>query len=197
MVVGDHAAVGRGAGVAQRHVAERRSVAPSPNVSSSSGTGARDRVDGLGRVGDDDEALGGRGDDLLARVRAAAALDEPAVGRDLVGAVDRDVEPVEALERLDRDPELAPAAASVRGDVATQRISSSRAASAGSRKATVEPVPRPTVIPSATSSAAASAAARFSASVSAAAMPGIQSKRNRVFGPDGVGRRELRRWMHR
>ena len=56
------------------------------------------------------------------------------------------------------------AALSVAGDVATQRRSSARAASAGSRYATVEPVPRPTTIPSSTSSAAASAASRFSAS---------------------------------
>src|SRR5262245_57141049 len=56
------------------------------------------------------------------------------------------------------------AAFSVRGDVATHRKSSWRAASAGSRYATVEPVPRPTVIPSSTSSADASAASCFSSS---------------------------------
>ena len=36
----------------------------------------------------------------------AAALHGPPVGRDLVGAVDRDVEPRHALERLDLDPQL-------------------------------------------------------------------------------------------
>ena len=63
-----------------------------PKAKSSSGTGAVSDVDRLARVGDDDEALGRRGDDLLAQVGAAAALDQPAVGRHLVGAVDRDVE---------------------------------------------------------------------------------------------------------
>ena len=84
----------------------RRSVALSPNAEQLERDRCGDRVDRLRRVGDDDEALSRRGDDLLARVGAAPALDEPAVGRDLVGAVDRDVEPVEVLEGLDRDPEL-------------------------------------------------------------------------------------------
>ena len=57
------------------------------------------------------------------------------------------------------------AASSVRGEVATQRRRRERRASAGSRKATVEPVPSPTVMPSSTSSAAASAAACFSCSM--------------------------------
>src|SRR3954451_16022966 len=54
------------------------------------------------------------------------------------------------------------AACSVRGDVAAQRMSRDGLARAGSRYATVEPVPRPTVMPLSTSSAAASAAAFFS-----------------------------------
>ena len=59
---------------------------------------------------------------------------------------------------LDRDPELARRLLG-RGEVATQRMPGSpRSASAGSRWATVDPVPRPTAIPSSTSSAAASAA---------------------------------------
>ena len=41
------------------------------------------------------------------RVGRAPALDEPAVGRDLVGAVDRQIETVERVERLDMDAELA------------------------------------------------------------------------------------------
>ena len=49
-------------------------------------------------------------------------------------------------------------------EVTTQRIERPRAAIAGSRWATVEPVPRPTTMPSSTSSAAASAARRFSSS---------------------------------
>ncbi len=57
------------------------------------------------------------------------------------------------------------ACSSVATEVATQRIPlSPRAAIAGSRWATVEPVPRPIVIPSSTSAAAASAAIRFSSS---------------------------------
>ena len=57
------------------------------------------------------------------------------------------------------------ACCSVATEVATQRMSlSPRLAIAGNRCATVEPVPRPTVIPLSTSSAAASAAIRFSSS---------------------------------
>ena len=58
-----------------------------------------DTVDEL--VGGDDhhEAVGGGSDELLPRVRAAAALHDPAVRRHLVGAVDRDVE---ARERIGR-----------------------------------------------------------------------------------------------
>src|SRR5207247_7231343 len=67
----------------------------------------RELLDELVVRGDHDEAVRGRDDDLLSRMRAAAALDEPARAGDLVGAVDRDVEPVEPLERLDREPESA------------------------------------------------------------------------------------------
>src|SRR5579859_5695828 len=65
------------------------------------------------------------------------------------------------------------AACSVRGDVAAHTISSDLLARAGSRYATVEPVPSPTVMPFSTSSAAASAATCFSRSVFiAACLPG-------------------------
>src|SRR5579859_619829 len=65
------------------------------------------------------------------------------------------------------------AACSVRGDVAAHAISSDLLARAGSRYATVEPVPSPTVMPFSTSSAAASAATCFSRSVfMAACLPG-------------------------
>src|SRR6202453_1084400 len=57
------------------------------------------------------------------------------------------------------------AACSVRGDVAAQTMLSDRLARAGSRYATVDPVPSPTVMPFSTSSAAASAAICFSRSV--------------------------------
>ena len=77
-----------------------------PKAKSSSGTGAGERVDRLAGVGDDDEAAGRCGDDLLAQVGAAAALDQPPLRGDLVGAVDRDVERLERAELLDRDPEL-------------------------------------------------------------------------------------------
>src|SRR5580704_18658157 len=46
----------------------------------------------LGRIGDDDHALRGRGDDLLAQQRPAAALDQTELGIDFVGPVDRQVE---------------------------------------------------------------------------------------------------------
>jgi hypothetical protein len=38
----------------------------------------------LGRIGDDHEALGGGGDQLLAGVGGPAALDQPAVRPDLI-----------------------------------------------------------------------------------------------------------------
>src|SRR3954470_14439686 len=73
------------------------------------------------------------------------------------------------------------ACSSVATEVATQRTSlTPRAAIAGSRWATVDPVPSPTVIPSSTSSAAASAAMRFSASADTA-LHSIQVRCN-VFG---------------
>jgi len=62
-------------------------------------------LDWFGGVGYDDETVGGRGDDLLVRVSAAAALHQPAVRGDLVSAVDRDVEFVQRAERLDRQAE--------------------------------------------------------------------------------------------
>jgi hypothetical protein len=57
-------------------------------------------------VDDDDEPVRRGGDDLLARVRAAPALDQPARRVDLVGSVDGDVETVEPREVLDRQAEL-------------------------------------------------------------------------------------------
>ena len=61
----------------------------------------------LARVADDDELLGGRGDDLLAEEGGAEALDEVERGVDLVGAVDADVERARAgVEVEERDAEL-------------------------------------------------------------------------------------------
>ena len=95
---------------------------------------------------------------------ASAALDQPAVRGDLVGAVNRDIEAIETVEGLDFEAELARPGLGL-GEVATQRIRRSRAASSGSRCATVVPVPSPTAIPSSTSSAACRAASRFSFSI--------------------------------
>jgi hypothetical protein len=120
----------------------------------------RDPLDALVGRRDDDEAVASSRDDLLACVGPAAALDEPGVGRDLVGAVDGDVQPVALAEALERRPS-ARAATSVCSDVAMQVMSSRRAARAGRKCATVVPVPSPTAMPSSTSSAAASAARRF------------------------------------
>src|SRR5580704_3787020 len=46
----------------------------------------------LGRIGNDDHALRGGGDDLLAQQRPAAALDQIELGIDFVGPVDRQIE---------------------------------------------------------------------------------------------------------
>ncbi len=105
-VVGDQPAVGARRDVAKLDVAEVGERGGEAEAQQLERDRRVDRVDGLRRVSDDDEALRRGGDDLLARVRAAAALDEPSVGVDLVGAVDRDVEPVELVERLDPKPEL-------------------------------------------------------------------------------------------
>ena len=121
-----------------------RRVAREPEARAArAGPAAPISLDRLRRVGDHDEALGRRGDDLLARVGAAAALDQPAVRGDLVGAVDRDVEPVEPVERLDRDARARAPAPRSRARWRRSGSSSSRAASAGSRWATVEPGAEP------------------------------------------------------
>ena len=124
-VVGDQAAVGGRAGVrAQLGVAELAQSRRQPEgvqLERDRGADLRDR---LRRVGDHDEPVGRRGDDLLARVRAAAALDQPAVRGDLVSAVDRDIEAVEPVELLDRDAERARL---ILGRRPTSRRSGSRA----------------------------------------------------------------------
>ena len=156
----------------RRHVAQHRVSEPAQRRGHAVGEQLerdrrRQRLDQLVRRGDHDEALGGTRDDLLARVGSAAALHEPPGRIDLIGAVDRDVEPVEAVERLHRDAE--PAGGLLgrgRGGDAAQP--EPLRASACSRWATVEPVPSPTVEPSSTSAAAASAAALFSYSTSGA-----------------------------
>ncbi len=92
-VVGDDAAVGAARRVSQLDLgAEPLQGRGGAEAEQLQRHRTAQRVDRLARVGDDDEALGRRGDDLLAQVGAAAALDQPAVGGHLVGAVDRDVE---------------------------------------------------------------------------------------------------------
>ena len=84
------------------------SVAARPKRSSSRGIGGRIAStsplveSAMGRT----NRLAAAADDLLAGVRAAAALDEPARRIDLVGAVDGDVQLGERFERLDADAQL-------------------------------------------------------------------------------------------
>ena len=65
---------------------------------------APERGDELRLVGDADEGARDRGDDLLARERAAAALDHREALGDLVGAVDVDRQLVHVVEVEDRMP---------------------------------------------------------------------------------------------
>jgi hypothetical protein len=118
----------------------------------------------LGGVGDHHEALGGGGDDLLAAVRRATSLDQPPVGRNLVGAVNGEIEAVDLVERLDVETQRAGGGFGARRRRNEAGLGPRRAI-ARSRNATVEPVPRPTRMPSFTSSPAASAASRFSSSM--------------------------------
>ena len=109
--VGDHAVVGAGGSVGtQRDLAELLRDAGQRGGEAEGAKLQRDRgpdpVHRLRGVRDHDEALRRGGDDLLAGVGAAASLDQPMIGRDLVGAVDRDVEPIELVEGLHRDAEL-------------------------------------------------------------------------------------------
>ncbi len=75
------------------------------------------------------------------------------------------------------------ASVSVAGDVATQVMSSWRRPRAGSRYATVVPVPSPTTIPSSTNWAAASAATRFSRSMPRSWL--FTAPPSRAHTPDG------------
>ena len=81
----------------------------------------------------------------------------------------------------------ASAASAVASEVATQRIRSARAASAGINGATVDPVPRPTRIPSSTRPAAYVAAACFSSS--AVTRPGLHHRTYAVKRNDGTASR--------
>ena len=106
-VVGDQPAVG-----ARRHVAQLGLADAGERGSHAVGEELErhrraDRLHELVGGGDDHEAVGRGRHDLLPRVRRAAALDEPAVRRDLVGPVDGQVEAVELVEGLDRQSQLA------------------------------------------------------------------------------------------
>ena len=139
-------------GVARAPVRRRadlssRSVAASPNRSSSSGTGGRSRSTSLSAETITTNRSSCGGDDLLAQMGSVPALDRPAPVGDLVGPVDGDVEAVEPSNGSTGIPR-AVAACSVSGDVATQRRSVSlRAASARSshadRSARAQPDPHP------------------------------------------------------
>ena len=103
VVIGDHAAVGTERDIPQRHRADashRRVQAEGEQFQRN--RSAQD-LDWLRLICDDDEAICRDRDEFLAGVRRAAAFDQPTVRRDLVGAVDRDVEPLDVTERLDPD----------------------------------------------------------------------------------------------
>ena len=81
-----------------------RSVAPRPNGATSIGSGKRPSCRyPFAPVGDHDHARGGRGDDLFPQQRAAAALDQAQIGRDLVGAVHGQIELRRLVERGQRN----------------------------------------------------------------------------------------------
>ena len=106
-VVGDEVAVRRGLDAAARRVSDALEGRLGAEGEHFERYWRHEPLDALLGRHDDDEAPGGRGHHLLARVGGAATLDQPAVGRHLIGAVDRDVQPFAALERLDEEAELA------------------------------------------------------------------------------------------
>src|SRR3954454_18342913 len=147
-----------------RAVPSRSSVAARPNSSSSSGTGGASRSTSLS-------------EETITMNRSAAAATAFsrvwAAPPPFTSQPDGATWSAPSIATSSRASAIAPrngstlmprsrAMCSVAGEVATQRRSSPRSASAGSRYATVEPVPRPTVMPSSTSCAAASAASFFS-----------------------------------
>ena len=106
VVVRDHAAVGATRHIAQRHVPEAVERRREAELEQLERHRSVQRGHRLRRVGDDHEPVGRDRDQLLARVRGASALHEPAVGRDLVRAVDRHVEAIDRVERLDSQAQL-------------------------------------------------------------------------------------------
>ena len=166
-VVGDDASVGAPRGVAELDGADARERRREAELEELERHRRLQPLDELVRRDDDHEPRSRGRNRLLARVGRAATLHDPPRRRDLVGPVDRDVELCErAAPENDSTARPSPrAASSVAREVATHRRDRPLRARAGSRYATVEPVPSPTRIPSATSSAAASAASCFSRSL--------------------------------
>ena len=66
---------------------------------------AAERGNPFGFIDDDDHARGGRGDDLLPQQRSPTALDQAEVRRDLVGAVDGEIELRRLVEVGERHPQ--------------------------------------------------------------------------------------------
>ena len=118
---------------------------------------AAETFDPFGFIGDHDHAIRGRGHDLFPQQRAAAALDEIERGIDLVGAIDRQIEPVDVVERGQAEYRTATASARVASEVGTPMTSSparTRSPSSSTKCFAVEPVPSPSLMPSRTCSSA-------------------------------------------
>ena len=129
---------------------------------------AAENIDPFGVVGDHDHAIRGRRHDLFPQQRAAAALDQIERGIDLVGAVDGEIEPVDLVERGQRNAALLGLdAGRLRGRHA-HHLQCRRATFSPSRSTkcfAVEPVPSPSFMPSRTCSSARAAACRFNSSI--------------------------------
>ena len=151
-----------------------RWVAAAPNGTISIGSGKRPKHRNAFRIVRNDDHLGRRGgDDLLAQQRAAAALYQCQVRRDLVGAVDGQIELRSLVERRQRDARLLGLGARCfrgryRHDVETRPRT--RSPSKSTKCLAVEPVPSPSRIPGRMNSSARAAAARFCFSTSMAAV---------------------------
>ncbi len=100
LVIGDHAAVGAEGDVAQCDRGNEPHRGPEAEGEQLERDGAVEGVHRLGRVDDHDETVRRRGHDFFPRVRRAASLYQPAIGRDLVRTVDRHVEMVDVGERF-------------------------------------------------------------------------------------------------
>ena len=152
----------------QRDVAERGRVdqahgGPQSERQQLQGDGGVQGLNRLRRIGDDDEPVRRPGHDLLPGVAPPPPLTSQPSG-EIWSAPSMVMSNRSMLVTSSIRMPSSRAACSVRGDVAAQTMSRDRLASAGSRYATVEPVPSPTVMPFSTSSAAASAATCFSRS---------------------------------